>query len=164
MAKKAWFHYLNSNCSHFITFYSILMVDSSFFPEWYEVFNYGKIIFILCLLSTKTRKTYKSKIWGQFFFRFTPYFFEKIIFLKFPTSKIFLWEKLIEHFYPVEKIWSVLLYAFILKIAILTSLRCFLGLFWPSIAKNEQKNVNRQTTHTQKYFHKNCTRFGYISE
>ena len=137
-----------------MTFCSIFMVDSSFFSPWCEVNNYGKIIFILCLFSTKMDRTYKSHFLGQNFAGFTTYFFEKIIFLNLPTSKSFLWKKAEVYRYPVEKIWVMLLYPFIPIFSIFVTWGCFLGLFWPSRAKKEQKKCKQTNYWPSKIFSK----------
>ena len=59
-------------------------------------------------LKKKEKKSWKFPQKRGFFSKFTTYFFQKIFFLKLPTSlKIFL-EIPEVYFYPVEKIWDAL--------------------------------------------------------
>ena len=127
------------NCSHFMSFGAIFMVDSSFYQACSKLFIYIKIICIICLFTTEYGPNPQTAFLTSKIFQIYHLLFSKNNFFEVSNFfEIFLrnnWDVYV----PGPKNWNTLLNGITLKNANLVTWGLILAYFWPSRAKKGQK-------------------------
>ena len=145
-----WFHTQSSNHFHFMSFYANLMIGSSFFALWSEVFNYIKIISMLCMFPTKNYKNLEVRIFWPKFFQIYHLLFSKNNFFEVVNFlEIFLGERYFAYLPCIKNLGCATEPDHTLKLNF-RDLGVFFGPFLtPERSKIDFRRVNRQNNDLQ---------------